>query len=145
MTKTNNSKTVLFALSGFIITILGLIMVKNNLVQIDYLQTLPYLMIGIGCGIFGHNFGEIIRQQTNKKYPEEAKRIDIELKDERNLAIANKSKAKAFDLMIYVYGAVLFSLALMQADFKVIIILTISYLFVTLSGIYFRADVEKEM
>ncbi|AFV01968.1 Polyprenyltransferase (cytochrome oxidase assembly factor) [Dehalobacter sp. DCA] len=80
-----------------------------------------------------------------KNYPDEVRKIEIEQNDERNLTITNKAKAKAYDKMIYVYGAIILAFGLMQIDLMAIIILVISYLFVVFSGIYYRSKYEKEM
>ena len=56
--------------------------------------TLPYVMIGVGCGIFGGNLGTqskficCARQPCGKAGGDRGK-------DERNIAVRNMAKAKA--------------------------------------------------
>ena len=71
--------------------------------------------------------------------------MEIEQKDERNIAIQSQAKAKAYDLMIFVFGALMICLALMNVDMLVILILVTSYLFVVGYGIYYRIKYDKEM
>jgi 4-hydroxybenzoate polyprenyltransferase len=71
--------------------------------------------------------------------------MEIERKDERNIAISNRSKAKAYDLMIFVFGALMLSFALMGVDLVLILLLVFAYLFVVGYGIFYRIKYDKEM
>ena len=53
--------------------------------------------------------------------PDVKKQMEIEQKDERNIAIKNSAKAKAYDMMIFVFGALMISLTLMNIDMMVIL------------------------
>ena len=68
------------------------------------MRTLPYVCIGVGCGLFGHGMGNVISERAINSAPELKKKLDIEKNDERNVAIANKAKGKAFDGIICPYG-----------------------------------------
>lgn len=140
-----NIKAVGFTVLGLFLIVIGLILIKINPELQSIMKALPYLCIGIGCGIFGDNLEEIINSMVLKKYLDEAKKIEIEQNDERNIIIANKAKAKAYDKIIYIYGVLIVAFGLMRVDIMVIIILVISYLFAVFSGIYYRAKYEKEM
>ena len=73
------------------------------------------------------------------------KKLTIEENDERNIAISNKAKGKAFDMMTYVYGALMVSFALMGVDMSALLLLVFAYLFVHGFGIYYRIKFDKEM
>lgn len=47
--------------------------------------------------------------------------------------------------MTFVFGALMFTFALMDADLVVIVLLVAAYLFVQGSAIYYRQKYEKEM
>lgn len=66
---------------------------------------LPYVFVGIGSGVFGSGMGSIVTSRTLKKHPETQRVLEIEKKDERNIAISNRAKAKAYDAMTFVFGA----------------------------------------
>lgn len=66
--------------------------------------------------------GEIILQSAMKSDPAAAKQLEIDKKDERNLAIANQAKAKAYDMMVFVFGALMLSFALVRYRFNSIAI-----------------------
>ena len=46
--------------------------------------------------------------------PEIQKQLEIEQNDERNVTLANLAKGKAFDIMLYLNGALMVSFVLMQ-------------------------------
>jgi len=109
------------------------------------LRTLPYICIGIGTGIFGQNIGTVISRLALRNDPQSAKKIEIETKDERNTAIRNRAKAKSYDLMVMVFGALMMAFALMQVDMYVTLTFVAAYLFIVFSSIYYLSKFQKEM
>ena len=77
--------------------------------------------------------------------PEERKEIERAERDERNVAILNRAKAKALDMMFYVFGALMVSLALMGADTGIVLLLVAAYLFVAGCMLYYMCKYQKEM
>lgn len=61
------------------------------------------------------------------------------------MAIANKAKGKAFDMMTFVFGALMVSFALMEVDMVAALLLVFTYLFVHGSALYYRFQFDKEM
>ena len=109
------------------------------------MRTLPYILIGLGCGVFGHGMGNIISRKALRNNPDVQKQIEIDKNDERNIAIGNCAKAKAYDMMIFVFGALMLSFALMGVDTVAVLLLVFAYLFVIGCGIYYRGKFDKEM
>jgi len=136
---------LLYSLTGLIILVVGAILAKHTRNTLGIIQTLPYIFIGIGAGIFGQNIGTTFNIRAMKKYPQIAKQKEIEEKDERNIALRNKAKAKAYDLMVMVFGALMMAFALMEVDLAVVLAIVIVYLFVVFSNIYFINKYNKEM
>ena len=139
-------------LINYFIVILGIVLLSYGLILIKLihtpqglLTTLPYICVGIGCGILGHGIGNIINSRIMYNNPDVKKQMEIEQKDERNIAIQNSAKAKAYDMMIFLFGALIISLALMNIDMIVILILVTSDLFVVGYSIYCRIKYDKEM
>lgn len=62
----------------------------------EWMLSLPYISIGVGCGIFGYGMGNFIAEKAGKHNPEFQKQMEILQKDERNLMISNCAKAKGF-------------------------------------------------
>lgn len=134
-----------FSIIGFVILASGAILAKLTRNDQGIIQTLPYILIGIGSGVFGQNLGTAFDIYTMKKNPEIAKQRKIDEKDERNIAIRNKAKAKAYDLMILVFGALMMAFALMGVSWSVVLAIVIAYLFVVFSNIYFISKYNKDM
>ena len=135
----------LFTLLGFALLAVGLYLVKNETDPHGFLKALPYVSIGLGCGVFGHGMGNIVSRKAYQRNPEIQKQIEIERKDERNIAVANHAKAKAYDLMLFVFGALMLSFALLEVHMVVILLLVFSYLLVIIYFIYHLMKYEREM
>ena len=130
---------------GLAMLVCGLYLVKTTNATEGILMTLPYVLIGIGCGLFGQGMGGVIERSVLKKHPELIKQKEIEVNDERNQQISNRAKAKAYDMMVFVFGAQMISFALMNVDLAVVLLVVFSYLFVVGSGVYYRVKFEKEL
>ena len=139
-------------ISSLFLTIMGLALLAAGLYFIKtiedpegMLRALPYICVGLGCGVFGHGMGEIISQRAIKNSPATAKQIEIDKKDERNVAITNRAKAKAYDMMVFVLGALMLAFALMGIDMVAVLLFVFVYLFVQGYAIYYRCKYDKEM
>jgi hypothetical protein len=143
----NNSvgKYVALTTLGFVMLSVGLVLAASLSNAQGIMRTFPYICVGVGAGIFGGNLGTAIRNQFLKKAPHIAKQIEIDTKDERNMAISNKAKAKAYDLMLMVYGALILAFALMQVDMYVILTFVAAYLFVISMEVFYINKYHKEM
>lgn len=131
--------------AGLILLGIGLYLVKTITDPQGIMQALPYVCIGLGCGIFGQGMGNVISRKAIKSSAEIAKLIEIDANDERNIAIGNRAKAKAYDMMIYIFGALMVSFALMGIDMIAVLLLVCAYLFVVGYGIYYRCKYDKDM
>jgi len=123
----------------------GLFLIKAISYPQGIMRTLPYVFVGIGSGVFGSGMGNLISARAIKNNPGIQKQIEINKNDERNLAISRRAKAKAYDMMVFVFGALMLSFALMEVDLAAILLLVFSYLFVVFYGVYCRCKYEKEM
>ena len=140
-----NSWNVITLIIGVILLASGLYLVKAYPVAQGILRALPYVCIGLSCGLLGQGFSGIVERAVNKKNPEIAKQQEIAQRDERNVEIANRAKAKAYEAMIYVFGAVMVAFALMGMDFVSVLLLVVAYLYVVGVSIYYRIKLEKEL
>ena len=138
-------KNIVLAALGLVIFGTGILLALSLQEAAGIMRTLPYICIGIGTGLFGGNLGTALKKYIMKKNPETAKRVEIETNDERNIAISNKAKAKAYDLMQVVFGALIIAFALMQVDLYVILVLIAAYLFANFLMIFYVNRFSKEM
>lgn len=134
-----------FAGIGFVLLAAGLYLIKTAVDAAGVLRVLPYFMIGIGCGAFGHGTGELLSKRALKKSPDIQRQMEIAKNDERNIEISNRAKGKAYDAMIYIFGALFVALGLMQIDTLVLLLVIFAYLVVVGISIYYRVKYDKEM
>ena len=134
-------KTWLVAL----VSAVGLLIILLSLGQSGSDSPWPYLCIGIGAGLFGQGTGELVSRRALRSSPEICKQLEIAQKDERNVAIANRAKGKAYDMMTYAFGALIVSFALMRVEMAAVIMLVVVYLGVQGCALYWRFRYEKEM
>ncbi len=135
----------LTAVVGLLLFATGLILLKAVANPQGILRVVPYVCIGLGCGAFGHGVGDIANNRAVKNNPQLQKQMEIDKNDERNIAIANRAKAKAYDIMLYVFGALMVALVLMDVDMVAILLLVAAYLFVVGFFIYYLNKYHKEM
>ncbi|WP_340021339.1 DUF6442 family protein [Paenibacillus sp. FSL K6-1096] len=140
------------SVTAYVLVIAGLLLLAGSLYLIrttpdpqGVLRSLPYVCIGIGCGLFGGGMGELIGRRALKNSPAIAKQLEINKNDERNVAIANRAKAKAYDMMVFVFGALMLAFALMETELTVVLLLVFAYLFTIGYGTYYRLKYDREM
>lgn len=137
---------------SYIFTVLGIALIAGGIVILKVvgepqgvMLELPYVMIGLGCGLFGHGTGDLVNKAAMKKHPDLAQQDEINKTDERNVAIANRAKAKAYDAMLFIFGALMISFALMNVDLIIVLLLVFAYLCVVGIGLFYRFKYDKEM
>jgi hypothetical protein len=140
-----NAMDYIITAIGILILVSGLFLVKTITDPQGIMKALPYICVGLGCGIFGHGMGNVISREVLKNSPKIQKQLEIDKNDERNVAIGNSAKAKAYDMMIFVFGALMLSYALMGTGIIIVLLLVFSYLFVVIYGLYYRFKYNKEM
>jgi hypothetical protein len=140
-----NSTDNIITVIGILLLGVGLFLTKKLVNPQGILKALPYILVGLGCGTFGHGMGNLINRKALKSSPDIQKKLDIDKNDERNVAIGYRAKAKAYDMMIFVFGSLMLSYALMGTDVTVVLLLVFAYLFVIFYGIYYRCKYDKEM
>lgn len=123
----------------------GAFMVKLTADPQGVMRALPYVCIGVGCGLFGHGMGVVLSRSAMKTNPAAQKKMEIEQGDERNIAIVSQAKAKAYDMMVFVLGALLVCFALMGVDPAAVLLLVFVYLLIVGYSIFQRCKLEKEM
>lgn len=139
------AKNYVIVAIGVILLIAGLYLAKTMDRPGAFMTALPYVCIGIGCGALGHGMGNIISNKIIQKNPDMQKQMEIEQKDERNEIITNRAKSRAYDVMTFVFGALMIAFALMGVDMIPVLLFVFVYLFVQGYAVYYRCKYEKEM
>lgn len=132
-------------IGGLLLGIVSLFILRHYDQAEGVMAVLPFVCLGIGCGAFGHGMGDLLSRKALESDPKLARSLAIEQQDERNIALANRAKGKAFDIMLYVYGALLVSFGLMGVALAPLLLLVFSYLLVVGCSIYYRLKYDKEM
>ena len=130
---------------GIGLVVVGFLLHKYSLSTDKVIVTIPYIFIGVGCGIFGHFMDNLIKYFSTKNHKELERQIQIDKNDERNILIAEKSKAKAYDLMIYLFTSILIILSLMGVDKLAIIMIVAIYLSIQIYALYWCSKFESKM
>ncbi|MEW6242752.1 MAG: hypothetical protein AB1497_00475 [Bacillota bacterium] len=145
MKSNSTGKYMVLSAIGLAVLVAGVVLAKSMPDAQGITKTLCYIFIWIGAGILGWNLGTAIQHHLLKKDQETAGRIEIEQKDERNNAINARAKAKAYDLMLMVFGALIFAFGLMKVTVSTVIACAVAYLFVVVSYVYYLIKYQKEM
>ena len=95
--------------------------------------------------MFGHGLGNVVSNRVAKNNPELKKQIEIDKNDERNVAVSNQAKAKAYDMMLYIFGALMIAFALMGVGVAAVLMLVFAYLLVVGFFIYYLNKYNNEM
>ena len=141
----NVTKDWFFTFLGIGLVACGFLIHKNSVSTDKMIVTIPYIFIGVGCGIFGNFMGNVIKYFSTKNHEELERQIQIDKNDERNILIAEKSKAKAYDLMIYLFASILIIFSLMGVDKLAIIMMVAIYLSIQIYALYWRSKFERKM
>ncbi len=88
-----------------------------------------YVRMGLGCGAFGYGLGGMVNSRVIRNNPQLKRQLEIEQNDERNIALSNRAKAKAYDAMLYVFGALMVAFAIMGVEMPAVLLLVAAYLF----------------
>lgn len=137
------TKNITLTLAGIVIFILGGLGLK--LEWFTNFTSIPYIMIGIGAGLFGLGLGEIIKIRTLNTSPTAKRKYEIEQNDERNIEINQRSKSKAFDFMGYVYPVVMLVCVLLNVELTIILLLVAVYLLIYAVQIYYFVKYQKDL
>lgn len=140
MTKQMKSAEIMLAFSGLLLALgIGLTVVQGGE------SAGGFVLLGFGFGGLGGNLGTLITELRKRKDPALARREEIAEKDERNQVLLWRSKARAFDAMIYVLGALLVWFALDDTAVRVIVPLVVGYLAIIAVSVFSMGKYQREM
>lgn len=88
------------------------------------------IMIGVGAGLLGISISGLVTAAIYAKDPSAKRRAEIDEKDERNIALSNRAKGKAFDAMGPILGTLMLVLVLMDTPLPAVLLLVGAYMLV---------------
>ena len=131
---------------NWLVVIIGAIAVGAGLFLMNPLGgPLPGVLIGLGSGALGLGLSILLSAQVVKKHPDVARQVAIEEQDERNIAVSNRAKARAYDMTICVFGVLMVAYALMNAELTVILMLVGAYLLIVACCVGLTIHYNKTM
>lgn len=129
---------------------IGIILIASCLIGKDLnifetYKSLFGVMLGVGSGLFGSGFGQLISILMIDRNPILKKKQEIENNDERNIYINDKAKAKSFNIMEYAFPISILIVVLLDADIIITVIMIMSYIIMYSVYIYHLVKYTKEI
>ena len=133
-------KKSMFYISGIIISVIMII-----LSQFVELNSHSGILLGTGAGDFGANIAKLYFISLEKKNPDIIKENEIELKDERNVLILQKAKAKSADITQWLIMLVAYLEILVNAPLWITLVTIGIFVLYNIIQIYYVNKFNKEM
>jgi hypothetical protein len=86
------------------------------------IAVLPFVLLGLGAGMFTGALGGVITMRMMKKDAAFARQIETEMTDERNVTIQLKAKAGTHDFISVLLWAVVIFLAAMGVELWIVLL-----------------------
>ena len=133
-------KKSMFYISGIIISVIMII-----LSQFVELNSHSGILLGTGAGVLGANIAKLYFINLEKKNPDIVKENEIELKDERNVLILQKAKAKSADITQWLIMLVAYLEILVNAPLWITLVTIGIFVLYNIIQIYYVNKFNKEM
>ena len=133
-------KKSMFYISAIIISVIMII-----LSQFVELNSHSGILLGTGAGVFGANIAKLYFISLEKKNPDIIKENEIELKDERNVLILQKAKAKSADITQWLIMLVAYLEILVNAPLWITLVTIGIFVLYNIIQIYYVNKFNKEM
>jgi hypothetical protein len=131
-----------FILAGALLVVIGIFLGEDSQ---GIMLVLLNICIGLGSVLFGHGMSDIMIERALKNKPSIKEQVEIDENDERNIMISNRAKSKSYDMLTFVFPALIVSFGVMEVNLSIIFILVFTYVFILSYGIYYRFKYDKEM
>ena len=103
------------------------------------------MMIGVGAGLFGMSVSGLAGIRYEKTHPDMVRQSRIEQKDERNVTIRDKAKARSGDIVQWLIIAMAYVMILIDAPLWVTLAQVLVFLAYRVLGIFYAHRYQKEM
>lgn len=113
--------------------------------QAEEVKRISGMFIGIGAGLFGMSISGLLMKRLEQEHPELDKQAEIEYKDERNIIIRNRAKAKAGDMTQWLMMGIAYFTIAISAPLWITLAVIAAFLFYHAAGVYLMNKYQKEM
>ena len=103
------------------------------------------ILLGTGAGVFGANIAKLYFISLEKKNPDIIKENEIELKDERNVLIRQRAKAKSADITQWLIMIIAYLEIFVNAPLWIILLTVGIFVLYNIIQIYYINKFNKEM
>ena len=133
-------KKSMFYISGIIISVIMII-----LSQFVELNSHSGILLGTGAGVIGASIAKLYFISLEKKNPDMIKENEIELKDERNILILQRAKAKSADITQWLIMIIAYLEIFVNAPLWIILLTVGIFVLYNIIQIYYINKFNKEM
>ena len=133
-------KKSMFYISGIIISVIMII-----LSQFVELNSHSGILLGTGAGVIGASIAKLYTINLEKKNPDIRKENEIELKDERNILIRQRAKAKSADIIQWLIMVIAYLTILVNAPLWITLLTVGIFVLYNIIQIYYINKFNNEM
>ena len=133
-------KKSMFYISGIIISVIMII-----LSQFVELNSHSGILLGTGAGVIGASIAKLYSINLEKKNPDMIKESEIEFKDERNVIIRQRAKAKSADITQWLIMIIAYLEIFVNAPLWIILLTVGIFVLYNIIQIYYINKFNKEM
>ena len=103
------------------------------------------ILLGTGAGVLGANIAKLYFINLEKKNPDIVKENEIELKDERNILIRQRAKAKSADIIQWLIMVIAYLTILVNAPLWITLLTVGIFVLYNIIQIYYINKFNNEM
>ena len=133
-------KKSMFYITAIIISVIMII-----ISQFVELNSHSGILLGTGAGVLGANIAKLYSINLEKKNPDIVKENEIELKDERNILIRQRAKAKSADIIQWLIMLIAYLEIFVNAPLWIILVTIGIFVLYNIIQIYYINKFNKEM
>ena len=124
------------------ITISVLMIILSQFVE---LNSHSGILLGTGAGVIGASIAKLYSINLEKKNPDIVKKNEIELKDERNILIRQRAKAKSADIIQWLIMLIAYLTILVNAPLWITLLTVGIFVLYNIIQIYYINKFNNEM
>ena len=131
--------------STFYVMAITISVIMIILSQFVELNSHSGILLGTGAGVIGASIAKLYTINLEKKNPDMIKENEIELKDERNILILQRAKAKSADITQWLIMIIAYLEIFVNAPLWIILLTVGIFVLYNIIQIYYINKFNKEM
>ena len=131
--------------STFYVMAITISVIMIILSQFVELNSHSGILLGTGAGVLGANIAKLYSINLEKKNPDIVKKNEIELKDERNILIRQRAKAKSADIIQWLIMIIAYLEIFVNAPLWIILLTVGIFVLYNIIQIYYINKFNNEM